>query len=160
MAQAVGELGEVAFEIREVEHGGNAWLSSTVPVGRGPQPAVGAELLTLGGCLPFDLAMAQSTIGQESSDSASGEPARVEIYTWQFCPYCIRAKALLDRKGISYSEYRIDGDQEARRQMAIRATGRTSVPQVFINNMGLGGCDDLNALERNGQLDYLLGRQA
>jgi len=103
--------------------------------------------------------MSQTTIGQESSASASGQPPKVEIYTWQFCPYCIRAKALLDRKGIVYSEYRIDGDQEARRQMAIRATGCTSVPQVFINNMGLGGCDDLYALERNGQLDYLLGRQ-
>jgi len=58
--------------------------------------------------------MAQSTIGEESSASGSGKPPQVEIYTWQFCPYCIRAKALLDRKGISYSEYRIDGDQEAR----------------------------------------------
>ena len=103
--------------------------------------------------------MAQSKIGQESA-SASGKPARVEIYTWQFCPYCIRAKALLDRKEVVYSEYRIDGDDEARSKMAIRATGRTSVPQIFINNMGLGGCDDLYALERSGELDGLLGRQA
>jgi glutaredoxin 3 len=103
--------------------------------------------------------MAQSKIGQESA-SASGKPARVEIYTWQFCPYCIRAKALLDRKEVVYSEYRIDGDDEARSKMAIRATGRTSVPQIFINNMGLGGCDDLYALERSGELDALLGRQA
>ena len=103
--------------------------------------------------------MAQSKIGQESA-SASGKPARVEIYTWQFCPYCIRAKALLDRTEVVYSEYRIDGDDEARSKMAIRATGRTSVPQIFINNMGLGGCDDLYALERSGELDALLGRQA
>ncbi len=104
--------------------------------------------------------MAQSKIGKESADSASGKPPRVEIYTWQFCPYCIRAKGLLDRKGVVYSEYRIDGDEEARRQMAIRATGRTSVPQVFINNRAIGGCDDLYAIERTGELDDLLGRQA
>lgn len=104
--------------------------------------------------------MAQSSIGQESSASGSRKPPQVEIYTWQFCPYCIRAKALLDRKGVVYSEYRIDGDEEARSNMAIRATGRTSVPQVFINNMGLGGCDDLYALERSGELDGLLGRKA
>jgi len=104
--------------------------------------------------------MAQSKVGQESSPSASGKTPQVEIYTWQFCPYCIRAKGLLDRKGVVYSEYRIDGDEEARRRMAIRATGRTSLPQVFINNLGLGGCDELHALERTGELDALLGRQA
>jgi glutaredoxin 3 len=104
--------------------------------------------------------MAQSTIGQQASLSASGKSPQVEIYTWQFCPYCIRAKGLLDRKGVVYSEYRIDGDQEARNRMAIRATGRTSLPQIFINNLGIGGCDDLHALERNGELDTLLGRQA
>jgi glutaredoxin 3 len=104
--------------------------------------------------------MAQSKIGQESSASASGKPPRVEIYTWQFCPYCIRAKALLDRKEVVYSEYRIDGDDEARSQMAIRAAGRTSVPQVFINNRAVGGCDDLYAFERSGELNALLGRQA
>jgi glutaredoxin 3 len=104
--------------------------------------------------------MAQSKIGQEPSPSTSGKSPQVEIYTWQFCPFCIRAKGLLDRKGVVYSEYRIDGDEEARRNMALRATGRTSVPQVFINNMGLGGCDELHALERSGELDVLLGRQA
>jgi len=104
--------------------------------------------------------MAQNKIGQESFASASGQPPRVEIYTWQFCPFCIRAKALLDRKEVVYSEYRIDGDDEARRQMALRAAGRTSVPQVFINNRGVGGCDELYAIERSGELDTLLGRQA
>ena len=100
--------------------------------------------------------MAQSKIGQESSASASGKPPLVEIYTWQFCPYCIRAKALLDRKEVVYSEYRIDGDDEARSLMSIRAAGRTSVPQVFINNRGIGGCDDLYALDTAGKLDLLL----
>jgi len=104
--------------------------------------------------------MAQSKIGQDSSPTDSGKSPQVEIYTWQFCPYCIRAKGLLDRKGVVYSEYRIDGDEEARRRMALRATGRTSLPQMFINNQGIGGCDELHALERSGELNALLGRQA
>ncbi|MHA3960581.1 glutaredoxin 3 [Synechococcus sp. LTW-G] len=81
----------------------------------------------------------------------------VEIYTWRACPFCIRAKALLDRKGVTYTEYAIDGDQAARRAMSEKAGGRTSVPQTFINGEHVGGCDDLYALERSGQLDALLG---
>ncbi len=82
--------------------------------------------------------------------------AKVEIYTWQSCPFCIRAKALLDRKGVSYEEYPIDGDQEARLKMTKRAGGRRSVPQIFIDDQGIGGCDDLYNLEREQQLDKLL----
>lgn len=82
--------------------------------------------------------------------------ARVEIYTWRFCPFCIRAKALLDKKNVPYTEHAIDGDNEARDAMAVRAEGRRSVPQIFINDEPLGGCDDLYALERQGQLDALL----
>ena len=81
----------------------------------------------------------------------------VEIYTWRACPFCIRAKALLDRKGVTYTEYAIYGDQAARRAMSEKAGGRTSVPQTFINGEHVGGCDDLYALERSGQLDALLG---
>ena len=81
----------------------------------------------------------------------------VEIYTWRACPFCIRAKALLDRKGVTYTEYAIDGDRAARRAMSEKAGGRTSVPQTFINGEHVGGCDDLYALERSGQLDALLG---
>ena len=83
--------------------------------------------------------------------------AKVEIYTWQACPFCIRAKELLKRKGVSYVEYSIDGDQSARIAMSQRAEGRTTVPQVFINDKGIGGCDDLQSLEQNNQLDNLLG---
>lgn len=82
--------------------------------------------------------------------------ATVEIYTWRFCPFCIRAKALLDRKGVTYTEYAIDGDEAARAVMAERADGRRSLPQIFIDNQGIGGCDDLHALERAGRLDPLL----
>jgi glutaredoxin 3 len=82
--------------------------------------------------------------------------ATVEIYTWRFCPFCIRAKSLLDRKGVAYTEYAIDGDEAARAVMARRAEGRRSLPQIFINDQGIGGCDELHALERAGRLDSLL----
>ena len=81
----------------------------------------------------------------------------MEIYTWRVCPFCIRAKALLDRKGVAYTEYAIDGDEAARERMAERAGGRRSVPQIFVNDELIGGCDDLHALERSGRLDGLLG---
>lgn len=86
--------------------------------------------------------------------------AHVEIYTWQTCPYCIRAKLLLWWKGVDYQEYKIDGDGAARVRMAARAHGRKSVPQIFINDDHIGGCDDLYSLDRQGQLDGLLRRSA
>ena len=87
---------------------------------------------------------------------AANTAAKVEIYTWRFCPFCIRAKALLDRKGVSYEEYAIDGDNAARAAMSERAGGRTSLPQIFIDNLAIGGCDELHGLERSGRLDPLL----
>lgn len=82
--------------------------------------------------------------------------ANVEIYTWQTCPYCIRAKMLLNWKGVKFTEYKIDGDGAARVAMANRANGRRTVPQIFINGQHVGGCDDLYALDRQGQLNPLL----
>ncbi len=82
--------------------------------------------------------------------------AKVEIYTWSTCPFCMRAKALLDRKGVNYTEYCIDGDEVARGKMAERAKGRRSVPQVFIEDQHIGGCDDLYDLNAKGKLDSLL----
>ena len=82
--------------------------------------------------------------------------ARVEIYSWRFCPFCIRAKGLLDRKGVVYNDYLIDGDHEARAAMTRRAMGRSTLPQIFIDGHGIGGCDELYALEREGRLDELL----
>lgn len=81
---------------------------------------------------------------------------KVEIYTWSRCPFCIRAKRLLDQKGIQYTEYCIDGDEAARSEMAQRANGRRSLPQIFINDRHIGGCDDLHDLEYQGQLDSML----
>ena len=86
--------------------------------------------------------------------------ANVEIYTWQTCPYCIRAKLLLWWKGVQYTEYKIDGNGGARVRMAARANGRKTVPQIFINDQHIGGCDDLYALDRRGGLDSLLSEAA
>jgi glutaredoxin 3 len=82
--------------------------------------------------------------------------AKVEIYTWSTCPFCIRAKQLLRNKGVDFIEYGIDGDETARAKMAERANGRRSLPQIFINDFHVGGCDDIHALEYQGQLDGLL----
>ena len=82
--------------------------------------------------------------------------ANVEIYTWSTCPYCRRAKELLDSKDVDYKEYKIDGDEDARAKMSERANGRRSVPQIFINDQHIGGCDDLHVLEDKGELDKLL----
>jgi glutaredoxin 3 len=81
---------------------------------------------------------------------------KVEIYTWAACPFCIRAKALLKQKGAEFVEYGIDGDESARAAMAQRANGRRSVPQIFINDQHIGGCDDIHALDAQGKLDALL----
>ncbi|MBO1346612.1 MAG: glutaredoxin 3 [Hormoscilla sp. GUM202] len=86
--------------------------------------------------------------------------ANVEIYTWASCPFCIRAKLLLWRKGVKYLEYKIDGDAEARDRMADRANGGRTVPQIFINNQHVGGCDELYQLDGKGQLDPLLAKPA
>lgn len=82
--------------------------------------------------------------------------SKVEIYTWSRCPYCIRAKGLLKQKGIEFTEYTIDGDEDARQAMSVRASGRRSLPQIFINDLHIGGCDDLHDLEAKGELDKLL----
>jgi len=103
--------------------------------------------------------MAIDATSADNTGSPAG-PGKVEIYSWRFCPFCIRAKGLLDRKGVVYNDYLIDGDDTARAAMTRRALGRSSLPQIFIDNRGIGGCDELYALERSGQLDVLLGRTA
>ena len=82
--------------------------------------------------------------------------ANIEIYTWSRCPFCIRAKGLLEQKDVEYTEHIIDGDEEARDKMRQKANGRSSVPQIFIDDRHIGGCDDLYALESEGKLDSLL----
>jgi glutaredoxin 3 len=79
----------------------------------------------------------------------------VIIYSTMQCPYCDQAKALLDRKHVAYTEIKVDQDPAKRDEMVERS-GRRTVPQIFINNHHVGGCDDLYALERAGQLEPLL----
>lgn len=82
----------------------------------------------------------------------------IEIYTKAFCPYCWRAKAILDAKGVEYNEIPVDFGGEARQLMIERANGRTTVPQIFIREHHVGGCDDLVALDQSGHLDKLVGK--
>jgi glutaredoxin 3 len=82
--------------------------------------------------------------------------ATIEIYTKAFCPYCHRAKALFDGKGVSYEEVDITMGGPRRGEMIDRAGGRTTVPQIFIDGRHVGGCDDLHALDSAGKLDPLL----
>ena len=81
---------------------------------------------------------------------------KIEIYTTLFCPFCIRAKKLLDSKRVKYDETDVTAKLSLRKVMTKRAGGRTSVPQIFIDGQHIGGCDDLLALERLGKLNRLL----
>ncbi len=83
---------------------------------------------------------------------------RVEIYSTLFCPYCARAKSLLERKGVKYINFDIIEDSAKREEMLKRAGGRTSVPQIFIEDEHIGGCEELYALDRAGKLDQKLRR--
>jgi glutaredoxin 3 len=83
--------------------------------------------------------------------------AKVEIYTQWGCPYCVRAKALLDGKGVTYTEYDVTMDTAKRSEMVERAPAARTVPQVFIDGAAMGGSDDIHALDRAGKLDPLLG---
>ena len=80
----------------------------------------------------------------------------VTIYTTRFCPYCTAAKSLLGKKQVSFQEIDVTGDPAGRRAMTERANGRTTVPQIFIGDRHVGGCDDLYDLDNAGQLDPLL----
>jgi len=81
---------------------------------------------------------------------------KVEIYTKAFCPYCSRAKALLETKGAAYEEYDISMGGPKRAEMLQRSNGGYTVPQIFIDGRHVGGCDDIFALDRSGRLDPLL----
>jgi glutaredoxin 3 len=79
------------------------------------------------------------------------------IYTTRFCPFCVRAKQVLEAKGESYKEVAVDGDREARQQL-MQKTGSSTVPQIWLRGQYVGGCDELMALGRSGELDQLLAK--
>ncbi|HEU6441691.1 MAG TPA: glutaredoxin 3 [Microvirga sp.] len=80
----------------------------------------------------------------------------ITIYTKGWCPYCTAAKRLLDEKGVAFTEIDIEKTPEARAEMIQKANGRTTVPQIFIGERHVGGCDDLYALDDRGHLEPLL----
>jgi glutaredoxin 3 len=82
--------------------------------------------------------------------------ASIEVYTTPYCPYCVSAKDLLRRKGVDFVEINVAGDRALRVQMVERSGGRVTVPQIFIGETHVGGCDDLYALDDAGGLDPLL----
>ena len=82
--------------------------------------------------------------------------AKIQIYTTSTCPYCVKAKALLTKKSASFEEIDVSNDAVLRQAMTEKADGRTSVPQIFIDGRHIGGCDDLYALDKAGELDKLL----
>ena len=86
--------------------------------------------------------------------------AKVELYTTMFCPYCARARSLLSKKGVTYSEIDVMADTAKRDEMVERAGGRQTVPQIFIDGQHVGGSDELAALDKAGKLDALLGLNA
>jgi len=78
--------------------------------------------------------------------------AKVEVYSGDYCPYCSRAKALLKQRDIEFTEYNVQNEPKRRQEMATRALGVRTIPQIFINDRHVGGCDDLHALDRQGEL--------
>ena len=80
----------------------------------------------------------------------------VVIYTTNYCPYCVRAKTLLKQKGVQFEEIDVTHHEDLREEMIHKAGGRKTVPQIFIGETHVGGCDDLYALENEGKLDGLL----
>ena len=91
---------------------------------------------------------------------ARASMAAIEIYTTPFCPFCFRAKRLLRRKGLTFTEIDVFADGKRREEMLERADGRHTVPQIFIGGEGIGGSDDLHALESRGELDRMLAAGA
>lgn len=85
--------------------------------------------------------------------------AEIEIYTGPLCGFCFRAKRLLDSKGAAYREFDLGRNPERREEMIARAGGRTTVPQIFVDGRHIGGSDELAALDAEGALDRLLGRE-
>jgi glutaredoxin 3 len=84
--------------------------------------------------------------------------ADIELFTTKICPYCVRAKALLKKKGVEFREIDVSEDADLRMKMTERAGGKRTVPQIFIDGAHIGGCDDLYALDAKGGLDPLLGK--
>jgi len=109
-------------------------------------------------CLVAILCLTPEEIIQQSDpNKLSGDQmAKIEIYTKSYCPYCVKAKALLKKKGVEFEEIDIESDTALALQVMERSGGRKTVPQIFIDGSHIGGCDDLYALEDSDKLDEML----
>ncbi len=167
--QAAGKLKKLGFvDVHNLGGGMMAWERANLPVttkvGKPPKPA------------PVESSSAQDDVDEQddsgkqdsatvdstvdSAEQVNGEAGtdqhQVLVYTTRACPFCTRAIDLLELKGVGFTEVRIDTHPEKRQEMEARAE-RTSVPQIFIGDRHIGGCDDMYALEDRGELDALLG---
>ncbi|MEQ1865551.1 MAG: glutaredoxin 3 [Micropepsaceae bacterium] len=93
------------------------------------------------------------------AEAASNAAAKVIVYATLLCPFCHRAKALLRKKGVPFTEIDVSMDAAKRAEMTKRSHGSYTVPQIFIGDTHVGGCDDLHALDREGKLDTLLAHR-
>ena len=93
------------------------------------------------------------------TEKTASKTATVEIYTSMLCGYCAAAKKLLEKRNINYHEIDVTFDPKTRKKMTKRANGKTSVPQIFINDLNIGGCDELYALDKNGKLNDLINEK-
>jgi glutaredoxin 3 len=82
---------------------------------------------------------------------------KIEIYTTNHCPFCVKAKSLLNKKGIKFTETDVSNDEALREKMSVTANGARSVPQIFADNVHIGDCDKIHKLEQEKKLDKLLG---
>ena len=98
-----------------------------------------------------------ASLGERQLEMLKTVMKPVKIYTTPFCPYCVRAKSLLTKKGITFEEVDVMMDDKARDEMLTKSGGSRTVPQIFVGETHVGGSDDLYALDREGKLDSLLG---
>ena len=102
--------------------------------------------------------MQMPDIVMSADSSPPASQSKVVVYSTLLCPFCHRAKALLRKKGVPFTEVDVGMDSAKRNEMTARAHGRHTVPQIFVGDTHVGGCDDLQALERDGKLDLLLAQ--
>lgn len=156
--QAASKLKKQGFiEVHNLGGGMLAWERANLPV----TTKVGVPPRPMAAEVKQEVTQITKTESDAPAADATAQPGAAKpdvlVYTTQQCPFCTRAIELLEQKGVGYSEVRIDTYPERREEMETRA-GRTSVPQIFIGDAHVGGCDDMYELEARGELDSLLTR--
>ncbi len=158
--QAVGLLKKQGFnEVYNLAGGVMAWQNANLPLTKDktPPPSGGGS----GSAPPSDSVSAKKAEGPSPTESTPSQSRQAEdksvvVYTTRRCPFCVRAVNLLNNKGVGFKEIDIENNLKLREEMEQKAK-RTSVPQIFIGDIHVGGCDDMYDLESSGELDMLLG---